>query len=407
MSSRRSLGQLAGHWEIVVGAVCLGAVLASRRTNAAGAADSVRPLLPVIAFLISVLVVAEVCAVDGLFDALGARIAVAGTGSASRLLGLGFVTAAVVTSTLNLDATVVLLTPVLLAGAVHSGHSARPAAWTSIRLANSASTLFPVSNLTNLLAYSATGLTFVRFTWLMSPVWLTALLLEWGVVRMAFRSDLRTPRGPAEPADRRSAELPRFDIAVIGLMLVAFVLGSPLDLDPALPAAAAAVVLVAVATVRRRTGLREVVRSAGLPLAFLVLSWAVVIELLGKTAVGDALAALLPDLHGGGSLSLTATVGVAVVSMLLANLVNNLPATLLLVPLVAPLGPVGLLAMLIGVNVGANLTYLGSLANLLWLRVVGTDAPSARRFHLIALASTPATVVMCAVVLWAWARVTS
>ena len=58
---------------------------------------------------------------------------------------------------------------------------------------------------------------------------------------------------------------------------------------------------------------------------------------------------------------------------MLANVLNNLPATLLVVPLVAPPGPVAVLAALIGTNIGPNLTYVGSLATLLWRRVLRTE----------------------------------
>ena len=64
---------------------------------------------------------------------------------------------------------------------------------------------------------------------------------------------------------------------------------------------------------------------------------------------------------------------VAAVSAILANLVNNLPATLILVPVAAPSGAAAVLAVLIGVNVGPNLTYVGSLATLLWRRVLHVE----------------------------------
>ena len=53
---------------------------------------------------------------------------------------------------------------------------------------------------------------------------------------------------------------------------------------------------------------------------------------------------------------------------MLADLVTNLSATLLLVPLLVPLGGTAILAALIGLNVGSGLTWTGSLANLLWRR---------------------------------------
>ncbi len=92
---------------------------------------------------------------------------------------------------------------------------------------------------------------------------------------------------------------------------------------------------------------------------------------------------------------------------MLANLVNNLPATLLLVPLVAPLGVTAVLAALVGLNVGSGLTYPGSLANLLWRRTLVRhgELPSGRDFHLLAVLVTPPAVTAAVVVLWAWSRV--
>ncbi|KOY56047.1 hypothetical protein ADK59_21225 [Streptomyces sp. XY332] len=73
--------------------------------------------------------------------------------------------------------------------------------------------------------------------------------------------------------------------------------------------------------------------------------------------LGDALATALPTGNG-----LWALLAIALVAAMLANLINNLPATLALLPLAAPAGPGPVLAVLIGVNIGPNLTYVGSLA---------------------------------------------
>jgi arsenical pump membrane protein len=104
---------------------------------------------------------------------------------------------------------------------------------------------------------------------------------------------------------------------------------------------------------------------------------------------------VLPD--GDGLLALLAVAGI---SALLANLVNNLPATLALVPVAAAGGVPTVLAVLLGVNLGPNLTYAGSLANLLWRRVLGADAPGAARFTLVGLATVPLTLAAATVALW-------
>lgn len=91
---------------------------------------------------------------------------------------------------------------------------------------------------------------------------------------------------------------------------------------------------------------------------------------------------------------------------LLSNVVNNLPAVLVMLPLVTPVGPAAVLAVLIGVNIGPNLTYPGSLANLLWRGVVHRDGMPARftEFSRVGLCTTPLTLIVAVVCLWVVTR---
>jgi arsenical pump membrane protein len=166
------------------------------------------------------------------------------------------------------------------------------------------------------------------------------------------------------------------------------------------PAAAGAILLGGYALVRRTTTWRDLFEAANLPLAALVLVWALVVVWLGSTRAADGLGDLVPKGHGLGALLVT-----ALVAMVFANLVNNLPATLLLLPAAAAAGPITVLALVIGLNVGANLTAIGSLANLLWRQSVPKDVTSWRTFHAIGLTTTPVLVVLCTTVLWAWASI--
>ena len=108
-------------------------------------------------------------------------------------------------------------------------------------------------------------------------------------------------------------------------------------------------------------------------------------------------------LPGGDALH--ALLGAAALAALLANLLNNVPALLVLLPAAAAAGPVTVLAVLIGVNVGPNLTYTGSLATLLWRRVLhrhGEEAPLAE-FTRLGLITVPLILVGSTVALWlAW-----
>ncbi len=342
-------------------------------------------LVEVVGFLVAIMVLAHLCADEGLFEAVGHRVGRLARGSAPRALGLAVAVAALVTVTLSLDATVVLLTPVLLAASTAS--TRRASAYATVRLANSASTLLPVSNLTNLLAWSATGLTFVGFTARMLPVWAVTVALEYLVVRWWCRVDLRRPAA----RDEADVRVPRLPAVVVLAVLVALAL----EVEPWIAAGTGAVVLAVHALAGRRTSVGHLVRAANLPFAAAVVVWAWVVLLVGETAVGDAIGALLPR----GS-SWPALVATALVAMLLAAAVNNLPATLLLLPAATAAGTDTVLAVLVGVNVGANLAFTSSLANVLWWRSGGSSATSLRDFHRLGVLTTPVLVVLATTVLW-------
>ncbi len=118
---------------------------------------------------------------------------------ARRLLTLAVAAAAAVTAVLGLDATVVLLTPAVLVAAARARLPARPAAYACTHLANSASLLLPVSNLTNLLAFRAAHVSFARFAALMALPWLVAIAIERGALGRFFRAEVQA-RAPAADA---------------------------------------------------------------------------------------------------------------------------------------------------------------------------------------------------------------
>ena len=92
-------------------------------------------------------------------------------------------------------------------------------------LANSASLLLPVSNLTNLLAFTACGVSFTRFAALMALPWLVAIAVEWLVLSRVFADDLRQPR-PRRPRRRTAPAPPAFALTVVALTLVGFGISS-------------------------------------------------------------------------------------------------------------------------------------------------------------------------------------
>jgi len=135
-----------------------------------------------------------------------------------------------------------------------------------------------------------------------------------------------------------------------------------------------------------------------------VLALGVIVQAITLNGMGRAMSTVLPS--GAEGSTLPALLVIAAVAALLANLVNNLPATLVLVPLVAPSGPVAILAVLIGVNIGPNLTYVGSLSNLLWRGVLRRHNVEAGigEYTRLGLCTVPTALVAAVLALWASVR---
>ncbi|KJK51034.1 transporter [Lentzea aerocolonigenes] len=375
----------AGLLVVLVGALPLG-----------HAVDEAVRLGPVIGFLAAILVLAQLCDDDGLFHACGTWMARASGGRPRTLLGGVFVTASVITAVLSLDATVVLLTPVVFATAAQLGVRPKPHVYACTHLSNSASLLLPVSNLTNLLAFASSGLSFTRFAALMALPWVVAIGLEYVVFRRFFRTDLDAP--VHAPSVRPPRELPVFALATVGLTLVGFVVASATGIDPAWAACAGAVAMAVRALMKRRTSVLKIVQSASLPFLAFVLGLGVVVRAVVDNGLDEVLENVVPSGNG-----LLALLGVAAVAAVLANVINNLPAVLVLLPLVVPLGSGAVLAVLLGVNLGPNLTYAGSLATLLWRRIVHDHDTEVNlpEFTRLGLLAVPATLAGAVVALWA------
>jgi arsenical pump membrane protein len=360
------------------------------------AVEEVRALGPTVGFLAAILILSHLADALGVFRWLASVLGRGSHGDPRRLLVLVFVVAAVCTAVLNLDATVVLLTPAIITTATALRLPPRPHAYAGVHLANSASLLLPVSNLTNLLAFSASGLTFLGFTALMALPWLVVVALELAVFAVFFRADLRPPAELTAPA--AAVPAPMGALVVLAVTLLGFAVSGLVGVEPVWVAVVGAAVLAVPAVNAGVTSPLQILREASLLFVLFVLALGVVVVGVTSGPVGTALADVLPR-----STSLLALLGAAALAAVLANVVNNLPATLVLLAALGSGPPPGLvLAVLLGVNIGPNLTYVGSLATLLWRRVlVAQDqAPSVGTFTRLGLITVPLTVVASVLALW-------
>lgn len=385
-----------GWSEAVVAVPAAGVVLAIGLISLPHALDEVMRLAPVVGFLAAVLVLAQLCDDEGLFHAAGALMGRVSAGRAPRLLVAVFGVAAVITAVLSLDATVVLLTPVVFATASRLGVRPKPHVYACSHLANSASLLLPVSNLTNLLAFAAAGVSFLRFTALMALPWLVAVATEYLIFRRFFAVDLAA--GPDRGvAPSTGMEVPGFVLAVLGLTLMGFALASLAGLNPVWAACAGAVALAGRALYQRRTTAAAIVRAASIGFVVFVLALGIVVRAVVDNGLATAIGHVIP----AGS-TLPALLGLAAVAAVLANLINNLPAVLVLLPLTAFGGTGPVLAVLIGVNLGPNLTYVGSLATLLWRRILHLHdtQPDLAEFTRLGLLTVPVSLLLAVLALW-------
>jgi arsenical pump membrane protein len=377
--------------EAAVAVPCAVLALLSGAVDLPTARHAVAELAPTVAFLAAILAFGQLCAAEGVFGYLGSVIARLSRGAPTRLLGLVVALAALVTATLTLDATVVLVTPVVLATTVRLAVPHRPHSYACAHLANSGSLLLPVSNLTNLLAFTASGLSFATFAAAMALPWLLACALDWASLRLAFRRDLRAaPEREPELAPRPTAAL-----LVLALTVAGFVATTAAGVAPAWAALAGVLALAVPRLARRQLSPSRLVLATSPGFCAFVLSLGVLVAGALDNGAEQPLRRLIPSGTG-----LLAVLGLALLAAVLANLVNNLPTTLALVPLVAG-SPLAVLAVLVGVNLGPNATFPGSLATLLWRRnLPAADRPKALEFHVLGLLSTPVIVTAVTTVLW-------
>ncbi|MEU4928400.1 SLC13 family permease [Streptomyces yokosukanensis] len=381
------------------------------------ASDAMTRIAPLLPFLGTVIVLAELTSRAEVFDVLAVRVARAGRGSYPLLFLLCVAFASVTTIALNLDTTAVLLTPVMLALASRVGIAPVPLAMTTVWLANTASLLLPVSNLTNLLAANRVALSPLGLAGRMWAPQLAALVVtmaclwlffwrrgrrgglvvdESGLIAVpvsgpgaARAADVRpdTADRYVPPAVHRPADPVLFRacaFACAGFLIAILVADVPLWMA----SATAALVAVAAFAVRDRSA----IRLSLVPWRLLVMvpGMFLVVETVDAHGLHDLLASAIGHHGGTPGLFRAAAVGGG-----LSNVLNNLPVYLAGEAAVPVANHDQLLALLVGTNAGPVITPWASLATLLWYercQAHGVRVPVARLMGTGAVLATAAVI---------------
>ncbi len=329
---------------------------------------------PAFALVAGLLLIGSVAASDGVFEAMGIRLA--------RLPGDGVVllcalltVVVVVTVVLNLDTSVVFLTPILLHAARSRGVDERAFLYGTVLMSNSASLLLPGSNLTNLLVLGDDHVSGLTFAARMLPAFVAAVVVTAAVLVSWRWHDLRRNRsvgiGVAPPSPLR-----------IGVGIVAILTATILVLvlaNPALP-----VLGVGLAAASSQVALRRLAPTAAMRALNIPLLLGVFVLAVGLGAIARVWGAPGQLMHSLGSWQ---TAGLAAGGSVI---VNNLPAAMLLASTI----PAHPRALLLGLNLGPNLALTGSLSAVLWMRVATATGsrPSALTYSKLGLIVVPCTV---------------
>jgi len=324
-------------------------------------------------FLIGMMLLSELAREQGVFDWVASVAVRRANGSCSRLFLLVYGVGTLVTIFMSNDATAVVLTPAILTAVRRAKVSPLPYLFVCALIANAASFVLPISNPANLVVFH-TGMPPLG-AWLADfgiPS-LFSIVATFFVMRLLFRDDL-CKSIDCEVDDVDLSGNGKLVLAGLALMIAVLLAASAFKQDLGLPTCLAALVITAVASIKARSNPINLARE---------ISWATLILVAGLFVMVDAV-------QSQGALNLTRqwlawashlgqNVGALVVGFVVGianNIVNNLPLGLIAGGTIQAAHAKGLIAnaVLIGVDLGPNLSVTGSLATILWLLALRKDS---------------------------------
>ena len=356
-------------------------------------------------FLIGMMLLAEVARKEGLFDWFAAQAVRHSHGEAKRLFLIVYVVGTVVTVLLSNDATAVVLTPAVYAATRAAKVEPLPYLFICAFIANAASFVLPISNPANLVVFGQDMPPLALWLRLFALPSLAAIVATYLALRLTQRRALDAPVadvGDISPLTFAGKLAASGIVMTAVVLLAASALGSALGL-PTLAAGAAVTMLVLVLGRQSPWPVLQDISWSVLPL---VAGLFILVEGLNRTGVLPALAAVLKR-AAAASPQLTAWLaGIAVA--IASNLVNNLPVGLIASTIrqtaLVPTEVAG--AILIGVDLGPNLSVTGSLATILWLIALRREGEhvGALRFLRLGLVVMPPALLLSLLALSATSR---
>jgi arsenical pump membrane protein len=317
-------------------------------------------------FLIGMMLLSELAREQGVFDWLSSMAVRGADGSCGRLFALVYGIGTLVTIFMSNDATAVVLTPAILAAVRKAKVRPLPYLFACAMIANAASFVLPISNPANLVVFHQGMPPLGRWLLAFGVPSILSVAATYAAMRFVFRKELTAcieASVEAEPLSSNGAMV----LAGLGLMVAVLLTASAMGKELGLPTCLAALTITAVVSIRSRSNPLKLAKE---------ISWKTIALVAGLFIMVDAVESI-GALHWTGAAlrwarTLAPAAGAFVTSFAVAvgnNLVNNLPLGLIAGGTIEAAKVKGLLAnaVLIGIDLGPNLSVTGSLATILWL----------------------------------------
>jgi arsenical pump membrane protein len=358
--------------------------------------------LDVYLFLTGMMLLAETAREEKLFDWLAAHATTMAKGSSSRLFLLIYVVGIIVTTFLSNDATAVVLTPAV-AAAVKAANVEKPLPYLFICafIANAASFVLPISNPANLVIYGSH----------MPPLlhWLGQYLIpSFFSIAVTYFVLRFTQRSCFKDKVKTEIKIPTLSrggktaLTGIAATAIALLISSALDIQLGLPTAITGILTSIVVILLLKKSPLVVIKGVSWAVLPLVAGLFVIVEAINKTGLTGQITQVLNHSMQQSAAGTAWAAGSAIA--VVCNLMNNLPAGLI-AGNVLQAGHVPEMvksAVLIGVDLGPNLSITGSLATILWLVALRRENQTVSAWTFLKLGSLVMTAALIAALASLW-----
>jgi arsenical pump membrane protein len=335
-------------------------------------------------FLIGMMLLSELAREQGVFDWVASVALRQARGSCSRLFLLVYGAGTLVTIFMSNDATAVVLTPAILTAVRKAKVTPLPYLFVCALIANAASFVLPISNPANLVVFHTNMPPLIEWLADFSVPSLLSIVATYFVMRLLFRHELlNSIQGEVENTELSGNG--KLLLAGLVLMIAVLLTASAMKKDLGLPTCLAALTITLVLSIKAKSNLITLARE---------ISWGTLLLVAGLFVMVDAIesqgALQLTQQWLAWASALGQNTGAMVVGFTLGianNIVNNLPLGLIAGGTLQAVHAKGLMAnaVLIGVDLGPNLSVTGSLATILWLLAIRKDSSgevSGEKLHL-------------------------